>query len=141
LRDLSHHLCLYIVDVREDNRLSNKNIVSELSQRIVETRKHICYPFVYPLLKLVLVWPIATATMERIFLRMKIVKTTLTNRMGDAHLSNRLIYYVEKEELKKVTNDVVVHCFMNVEGKGCSFDLLRGNTPLFKISMIFDTLY
>jgi hypothetical protein len=29
---------------------------------------------------------------------MKIVKTTLNDRMGDPHLSNRLICYVEKEE-------------------------------------------
>ena len=41
--------------------------------------------------------------------------------MGDAHLSNRLICYVEKE--KNVTNDAVVHRFMNMEGKGRRFDL------------------
>ena len=66
--------------------------------------------------------PIAIAIVERIFSRMKIVKTTLINRMGDAHLSNRLICYVEKEELKKVTNDAVVHRFMNMKGKGRRFD-------------------
>jgi hypothetical protein len=71
----------------------------------------------------VLVLSIATTTVERIFLGMKIVKTTLSNRMDDAHLSNRLICYVEKEELKKVTNDVVFHRFMNMEGKGRRFDL------------------
>jgi hypothetical protein len=71
----------------------------------------------------VLVLLIATITVERIFLGIKIVKTTLSNRMGDAHLSNRLICYVEKEELKKVTNDVVFHRFMNMEGKGRRFDL------------------
>jgi len=71
----------------------------------------------------VLVLPNAIAIVERIFSGMKIVKTTLINRMGDAHLSNRLICYVEKEELKKVTNGAVVHRFMNMEGKGHRFDL------------------
>jgi hypothetical protein len=61
--------------------------------------------------------------MERIFSGMKIVKTTLCNRMGDAHLSNRLICYVEKEELKKFINDFVVHRFMSMEEKGRRFDL------------------
>jgi hypothetical protein len=84
-------------------------------------QKKLCYPLVYRLSKLVLVLPIATAIVERIFLGMKIVKTTLSNRIGDAHLSNRLICYVEKE--KKVTNDVVVHRFMNMEEKGRRFDL------------------
>ena len=70
-----------------------------------------------------LVLPNAIAIVERIFSGMKIVKTTLINHMGDAHLSNRLICYVEKEELKKVTNDAMVHRFMNMEGKGRRFDL------------------
>jgi len=39
LRDLSHYLGLYIADVREDNRFSNINTISELSQKMVETRK------------------------------------------------------------------------------------------------------
>jgi hypothetical protein len=55
---------------------------------------------------------------------MKIVKTTLSNRMGDTHLSLEwLICYVEKEESKKVINDGVVHRFMNMEEKGRIFDL------------------
>jgi len=37
---------------------------------------------------------------------MKLVKTYLSNKIGDEHLSNRLVCYVEKEELKKkVTNE------------------------------------
>jgi hypothetical protein len=123
LRDLRHYLCLYIADVREDNRFSNINTISELAQKMVETKKDQCYPMVYKLLKLVLVLPVATATVERCFSGMKLVKTTFSNRMGDAHLSNRLICYLEKEELMKVTNDVVVHRFMNMEGKGRRFDL------------------
>ena len=90
---------------------------------MVETGKHRCYPLVYRLLKLVLVLPVATATVERCFSGMKIVKTTLSNRMGDQHLSHRLICYLEKEEMKKVTNKVVVQRFMTMEGKGHKYDL------------------
>ena len=39
LRDLKEHLGLYIADVREDNRFSNLNTISELSQRMVSTKK------------------------------------------------------------------------------------------------------
>ena len=70
-----------------------------------------------------LVLPIATATVERCFSGMKIVKTTLSNRMGDQHLSHRLICYLEKEEMKKVSNEAVVHRFMAMEGKGRKYDL------------------
>ena len=109
--------------MREDNRFSNINTISELAQKTVETKKNHCYPMVYKLLKLVLVLSVATAIVERCFSGMKFVKTSLSHRMGDAHLSNRLICYLEKKELIKVTNDAVVHRFMNMEGIGRRFDL------------------
>jgi len=123
LRDLSHQLRLYIADVRADDRFSNINTIGELSQKMVETGKYRLYPFVYRLLKLVLVLPVATATVERCFASMKIVKTSLSNRMGDDHLSHSLICYIEKEEMKKVSNEAVVHHFMTMEGKGRKYDL------------------
>ena len=68
---------------------------------MVGTGKYRLYLLVYRLLKLVLVLPVATATIERCFSGMKIAKTSLSNRMGDEHLSPRLICYIEKEEMKK----------------------------------------
>lgn len=81
LRDLSHQLGLYIADVRDDGRFSNIQTIAELSQIMVETRKHLCYPLVYQLLKLVLVLPVATATVERCFSAMKNVKTYLRTKL------------------------------------------------------------
>jgi hypothetical protein len=69
LKDLSHHLRLYIVDVRADDRFSNIQDICDLSKIMVETRKHICYPLVYRLLNLVLVLPVATATLPLLQLR------------------------------------------------------------------------
>jgi hypothetical protein len=117
LRDLSHHLCLYIADVQTDDRFSNIQTIVDLSRILVETRKHLCYPLVYRLLKLVLVLPVATATVERCFSAMKIVKTYLRNCLNDESLSDNLICYVEKEEMKKVTNDPVVDRFMKLRGR------------------------
>jgi hypothetical protein len=65
---------------------------------MVETRKYHLYRLVYRLLKLVLVLPVATATVERCFSDMKIVTRSLSNRMGDQHLSHRLICYIEKKK-------------------------------------------
>ncbi|XP_062218173.1 uncharacterized protein LOC133918342 [Phragmites australis] len=113
LRDLRHHLRLYVADVQADARFSNIESIGVLSQKIVETRKHICYPLVYRLLKLVLVLPVATATVERCFSAMKIVKSHLRNRIGDEYLSESLICYVEKRELERVTNDVLINRFQN----------------------------
>ena len=77
----------------------------------MDTKKHLTYPLIYRLSKLVLVLPVATATIERVFSGMKIVKTSLRNCMGDLYMSNSLICYVEKEKMMKVTNKVVVDLF------------------------------
>jgi len=114
LRDLSNQLGLYIFDVRDEDRFSNIQTVAELSQKIVETRKHDRYPLVYRLLKLVLVLPVATAIVERIFSSMKIVKMNLRNRIGDQFMSDCLICYVEKEEMIKITNESVIRRFMKM---------------------------
>jgi hypothetical protein len=65
----------------------------------------------------VLVLPVATATVERCFSAMKIVKTYLHNRIGDEYMSNSLICYVEKEEMMKVTNETMVQRFMKMKGR------------------------
>ena len=75
------------------------------------------YPLFYRLLKLVIVLPVATstATVERCFLAMKLVKYFLRNRLNDDSLSDDVICYLEKEEMQKVTNDQVVKYFMNLK--------------------------
>jgi 20S proteasome alpha/beta subunit len=45
---------------------------------------------------------------------MKLVKTYLRNRLNDDSLSDNVICYVEKEEMKKVTNEQVVDRFMKI---------------------------
>jgi hypothetical protein len=88
LRDLNAELFLYIDDVRHDDIFANIQTIAELSQKMVETRKHvtyhqkmvetrkhITYHFVYRLLKLVLVLSVTTATVERCFSAIKIIKT------------------------------------------------------------------
>jgi hypothetical protein len=81
---------------------------------MVEMRKHSCYPLVYQLLNLVLVLPVATATAERCFSVMKLVKNYLRNHLNDDSLSDNIICYVEKEEMKKVSNEQVVDRFMKI---------------------------
>jgi hypothetical protein len=125
LRGLRDQLNMYIDDVREDEVFSNLNSISELAHKMVQTRKNQCYLLVYRLLNLVLVLPVATASVERCFSAMKLVKTYLSNKIGDEQLSYRLICYVEKELFRKVSNDVVIRRFMNMEGKDCKYGLQK----------------
>jgi hypothetical protein len=69
------------------------------------------------------VLPVATPSVERCFLSMKLVKTYLSNKIGDEQLSYRLICYVEKELFRKVSDDAVIRLFMNMEGKDRKYGL------------------
>ncbi|KAL3621606.1 hypothetical protein CASFOL_036518 [Castilleja foliolosa] len=99
---LMYELGHYITNVKGDSRFDNLNGVSDLAKMMVETRKHIDYPLVYRLVKLSLVLPVATATVERSFFSMKHVKTELRNRMGDGYMNDSCICYIEREFFQHV---------------------------------------
>jgi hypothetical protein len=74
---LPFQLNRYIEDVRRAENFKNLRILAELSMMLVKTDKILRYDIVYKLLKLVLVLPVATAGVERIFLSGTIIRGTL----------------------------------------------------------------
>ncbi|XP_026420678.1 uncharacterized protein LOC113316747 [Papaver somniferum] len=99
---LEYQLLNYIVDVRSSNEFLDLKGIADLAVKMVETKKDIAYPLVYFLLTLALLLPVATATVERVFSAMKIVKNRLRNRMGDEWMNevhirpDRRCYYHEQ---------------------------------------------
>ncbi|GKA78864.1 zinc finger MYM-type protein 1-like protein, partial [Tanacetum coccineum] len=91
--------------------------ISKLASLMVEKNKHTSHPLVYRLLKLALILPVATATVERCFSKMKLVKTDLRNRMGEEYFNGALICAIEKEELLNVTNEVVRKQFFGMKDR------------------------
>ena len=57
---------------------------------------------VYLLVKLSLILLVATASVERVFSALKIIKTSLRNSMGDQLLNDCLVPYIEKDVFVKV---------------------------------------
>ena len=120
LMDLGHELRIYIDNVRADQRFANLDGIADLAKKLVDTKKHLAFPLVYQLLKLVLILPVATASVERCFSAMNIVKSVLRNKMGDQFMSDCLICYVEKDIFATITNDAVIDLFKKMgdrEGK------------------------
>ncbi|XP_076924431.1 uncharacterized protein LOC143586860 [Bidens hawaiensis] len=114
---LSHQLGLYIDSVRKDERYASLNGIADLARVMVETRKHISFPLVYRLLKLTLVLPVATATVERCFSVVKNVKTKLHNRIGPDFLNACVVCSIEKEAFESVTNEAVVNRFQKIKSR------------------------
>ncbi|XP_055835293.1 uncharacterized protein LOC129903799 [Solanum dulcamara] len=65
---LENQLASYIIDVRDlDERFSDLKGLCDLSKRLIQTKKHSNYPLVFLLVKLVLLLPVVTASVERTF--------------------------------------------------------------------------
>ena len=79
---LDNQLENYIMDVGEHPDFSDLKSIGNLSQRMIETKKDVVYPLVYHLLKLSLILPVATATVERSFSAMKIIKKYIAEPNG-----------------------------------------------------------
>jgi hypothetical protein len=68
-----------------------------LAITMVKMERDITFPLVYRLIKLALLLPVATATVERAFSAMNIIKTDLHNRMSDEWLNDLIFCYIEKD--------------------------------------------
>ncbi|XP_023755305.1 uncharacterized protein LOC111903781 [Lactuca sativa] len=116
---LDGELEIYYHALHKDDRFTSLQRTSDLSRLMVEMGKHRSYPMVYRLLKLVLVLPVATATVERCFSVMKFLKMDLRNKIGDDFLNDAMISYVEKEALMKVKIKDVMDRFQKMCNRRC----------------------
>ena len=112
--ELESQLNLYYANVKEDNSFLNLNGITDLATMMVKKRKHISYPLVYRLLKLALILPVATASVERCFSAMKTIKSDLRNRISQGFLNSCVICGVEREALANVTDEDVMNRFQNI---------------------------
>ena len=112
--ELESQLNLYYANVTKDKSFEDLNGIAELAIMMVKKRKHISYPLVYRLLKLALILPVATASVERCFSAMKIIKSDLRNRIGEKFLNSCVISAVERETLANVKDEDVMKRFQNM---------------------------
>ncbi|KAK9725256.1 hypothetical protein RND81_05G132000 [Saponaria officinalis] len=105
---LQHFLC----EVKgDDPTLRNLSTLQDLCQCLAETGKSDVYFLIDRLIRLVLTLPVSTATTERAFSGIKIMKTRLRNKMEDDFLANSLVIYIEREISKSFSIESVVDDF------------------------------
>ncbi|KAH0683079.1 hypothetical protein KY290_021666 [Solanum tuberosum] len=116
LRDLSFQLDSFIVYVRgSDKRFFNLKGISDLAKVLVKSDLHQIWPLVYLLIKLTLILPVATASVERAFSSMKYIKNELRNSIGDEFLNGCLVCYVERKIFANVNNDAIIYRFQHMK--------------------------
>ncbi|GJY16781.1 ribonuclease H-like domain-containing protein [Tanacetum coccineum] len=88
---------LVIVIMRNDNDFANLDNIAKLAKNMADKKMRTSHPLVFWLLKLALVLQVATATVERRFTKMKLIRTDLRNQMRDDYFNDALTYAIEKE--------------------------------------------
>lgn len=114
---LEDELDTFIYDMRRDDRFHGLKDMGELSVKLFETKKHESYRLVYLLIKLVLILPVATATVERAFSVMSIVKNRLRNSIGDQFLNDCLVTYIEKNVFLKINDENILNRFQRMRNR------------------------
>ena len=69
------------------------------------------------LIHLVLTLPVSTATTERVFSAMKLLKTRLRNRMEDEFLADNMIVYIKKEIAGNFTIEMIMDEFYSMKNR------------------------
>ncbi|XP_020967647.1 zinc finger protein 862-like [Arachis ipaensis] len=95
------------------NHLKGIGTLSELCKKLQETGKSRTYHMVDRLIRLVLTLPVSTATTEKTFSAIKIVKTRLKSKMADEFLADNLVIYIEKELAAIFDTNSIIDDFEN----------------------------
>ena len=105
---LESQLQHYEVDVIKHPDFQNMSTISELCRGLQISGKSKIYFLIYRLIRLVLTLPVSTATTERAFSAMKLLKTRFRNRMYDEFLADNMIVYIEKEIARNFTIEMIM---------------------------------
>ncbi|XP_073138186.1 uncharacterized protein [Henckelia pumila] len=95
--DLKRELDHYKFDVPRQAQFQNLDSLHHLCQALARTTKSVIYPMIDRLVWLVLTLPVSTATTERAFSGMKLIKKPLRNKMENDLLANTMVVYIERD--------------------------------------------
>ncbi|XP_075524101.1 uncharacterized protein LOC142556525 [Primulina tabacum] len=111
----------YEHNVVKGSHYKSLSTISELCQWLVKTKKVATYDLVFRVIVLVLTLPVSTATTERSFSAMNIVKTRLRRKMEDDFYSNVLMIFIEREIAKNICIDIIIEDFENFKERRIPF--------------------
>ena len=114
---LDNQLETYIHDMQSTEEFSTFRGIGQLVEKMVEMKKNVSYPLVYSLVTLALILPVATATVERAFSVINMIKNRLHNRIGDQWMNDCLVTYIEKDIFKTIEYEKIMQRFQNMKNR------------------------
>uniref|UniRef100_A0ACD5W4Q1 Uncharacterized protein n=1 Tax=Avena sativa TaxID=4498 RepID=A0ACD5W4Q1_AVESA len=108
---LEQQLKHFVVDVFTGNEMKKVSTLTKLCHFLVESGRDSIYNLIDRLLRLLVTLPVSTASAERAFSTLKIIKTRLRNKMEDEFLANSSLVNIEREIAEKYNyEDIQLIC-------------------------------
>ncbi|KAH6838220.1 hypothetical protein C2S53_013343 [Perilla frutescens var. hirtella] len=124
---MKYQLELFELDIRRSELFQNVSTLAELCQLLFKTGKKMNYYLVDRLVRLIWTLPVSTATTERAFSSIMIVKTRLRNKMKDDFLASSLLMYIKKEIAEKFDVESIIDEFDGMKKRRVQFKMLKCN--------------
>ena len=99
-----------------DIELKNISKLTDLCQLLVEIGRDRIYHLIDRLLRLLVSLPVSTASVERVFSSLKIIKTRL-RKMEDDNLANNLVVHIEREITEKYHFEDILAEFKSISDR------------------------
>jgi len=128
---LKDQLEIFVVDIRADPIFMSCNDLGDLAVSMVQSNRHVVFPLVYRLIELALVLPVATASVERAFSAMNIIKTELRNKTGDEWLNHRMVCYIEREIFASIEDVKILSYFQHMRNRKINLPRSSGTYIIF----------
>ena len=112
----------YIHDMQSTEEFSAFKGIEQLVEKMIEMKKNVSYPLIYLLVTLALFLLVTTATVERVFSTMNIIKNRLRNQIGDQQMNDWqmndcLVTYIEKDIFKTIKCEEIMQRFQNMKNR------------------------
>jgi len=114
---LEEQLETFIGEVRGDPEWSSCNDLGKIAELMVKSGKHVDLHLVYRLIELALILPVATASVERAFSAMNIIKSELRNKMADDGLNHRMVSYIERDIFTTIEDIKILRHYQDMRNR------------------------
>ena len=91
--------------------------VKHLLQYITENSLKEIYPNIYIVIRILLTIPVSTASAERSFSKLKLIKNYLRNTMGQEKLSALTVLSIEADIASKLNYDTIIKEFSKAKSR------------------------
>ena len=103
--------------------------------------RQVVFPFVYRLIELALILPVATTSVERAFSSMNIIKTELRIKTGDEWLNHRMVCYIERYIFTSIEDAKILNYFQGIRTHRMNLPRTNGMYQLLILLNLFNNTF